>query len=217
MIECHIVSLFKEILPPYLDISIMKRAQEKGLFHYSMYNLADWSIRHTRRSDDRPYGWGAGTILMVEPLYNIIKNIEELHGTMKKIYFSPRGTLMNQSYVEGIIDSWVEKFLLICGHYEGIDERIFTFFDIEEISIGEYVLSSGELASLVWIDAIIRMIPGVIESESLKEESFSLSLDRKKEYPQYTRPETFLGEQVPPPLLSGNHATIREWKQKHTK
>ncbi len=122
---------------------------------------------------------------------------------------------MDQAYVESLVTSGEEKFLLICGHYEGIDERIFSLFDIEEVSIGEYVLSSGELASLVWMDAVIRMIPGVIDHESLVEESFSTALDRKKEYPQYTRPEVFLEQKVPSILISWDHQAIKDWKRQH--
>lgn len=153
----HILSLFGESMRTYLDTSIMKRAQEKGLFRYTLHNLTDWSVRNTRRVDDRPYGGGAGTILTVEPLRNAINTILDQYGTMPIIFFSPQGETLTQTLAE----TWSThtSCLLICGHYEGVDARIFELFPITEISIGRYVLSSGELAALVWIDSVVRLIP----------------------------------------------------------
>jgi tRNA (guanine37-N1)-methyltransferase len=216
MFEIHILSLFPESVKPYLDTSIMWRAQEKGLFRYHVHNLTDWTVRSTRRVDDRPYGGWAGTILTIEPLVWAIRSIEESFGKMDTIiYFSPRGTIHDQKMAEWY-SSHPGKYLILCGHYEGIDERIFDFFSVVEISIGNYVLSSGELASLVWIDSIVRLLPWVISSESLHEESFSVSIERKKEYPQYSRPEVFEGKEVPKILLSWDPKKIREWNHGHT-
>ncbi len=135
---------------------------------------------------------------------------------MKILYPSPRGELLTQEKCEIYATNLDEQYCLICGHYEGIDERIFELFDIEEISIGEYVLSSGELASLVWIDSVVRLIPWVLSVESLQEESFSSSLDGKKEYPQYSRPEIFKWKKVPEVLLSWDQKKIKEWNHKNT-
>ena len=212
----HILSLFPESIGPYLDSSMMKRAQEKGLFQYFTHNLTDWTIRNTRRVDDHPYGGWAGTILTIEPLTQAIRELKELYGDLDIIYFSPRWKLLEQKHCE----TWAIKntnILIICGHYEGIDERIFELFDIKEVSIGEYILSSGELASLVWIDSVVRLIPWVLSPESLREESFCENLDRKKEYPQYSRPEVFEKKSVPSVLLSGDKKKIYEWNHQNTR
>lgn len=214
MVTIHILSLFPESINSYLESSIMKRAQEKGLFQYFKHNLTDWTVRNTRRVDDRPYGGGAGTIIMIEPLTLALRDLTSRYWSMRYIYLSPRGTLMNQRYIEQSY-AWAgdEQYCIICGHYEGIDERIFELFPIEHISIGEYVLSSGELAALVWIDACVRLIPGVLSEESLLEESFSPALDGKTEYPQYSRPESYSWISVPPVLLSGDKKKIDLWKK----
>ena len=131
------------------------------------------------------------------------------------MFLTPRGELLTQEVLESFSQKTEKDLIVICGHYEGIDQRIIELFNVEEISIGEYVLSSGELSSLVFIDGIVRLIPGVISPESLVEESYSKALKGKKEYPHYTRPEVFHGLQVPEPLVSGNHKKIEEWKRKH--
>ncbi len=210
----HIITLFPELLRPYLSTSIMGRAREGGFVEFHLYNLADYSVRNTRRSDDRPYGGLSGTILAPEPLYNVITQIETQIGRkLRKVYLTPRGKLLHQETLEGFAEN-SNDLIIICGHYEGIDQRIIDLFDVEEISIGEYVLSSGELSSLVFIDGVTRLIPGVISTESLAEESYSPGLDRQKEYPQYTRPEVFQGLSVPQELISGHHKRIAEWKKK---
>ena len=216
MFTVHLLTLFPESVRPYLESSIMKRAQEKGLFHYAVHNLTDWTVRNTRRVDDHPYGWGAGTILTIEPLTLALRDLEEEYGKMAILYFSPRGDLHSQQRAE-VFSVSEGRYCIICGHYEWIDERIFTLFDIEEISIGEYVLTSGELASLIWIDSVVRLIPGVIQRESLREESFSIGLDRKKEYPQYSRPKVFEEIAVPEVLLSWDQKKIHEYNHKNTR
>jgi tRNA (guanine37-N1)-methyltransferase len=192
----------------------MKRAQEKGLFLYTIHNLTDWTVRSTRRVDDRPYGGGAGTIITIEPLTRALRDLREKYGDMRILYPSPRGDLLDQEKIQSYAIP-EGQYCLICGHYEGIDERIFGMFDIEEISIGEYVISSGELASLVWIDSVVRLLPGVLSVESLEEESYALKLYGKKEYPQYSRPENFENHRVPTILLSGDQKKIHLWKQEH--
>jgi tRNA (guanine37-N1)-methyltransferase len=198
----------------YLESSIMKRAHEKGLFDYAIHNLTDWTVRNTRRIDDRPYGWGAGTILTVEPLAQALRDLRERYGEMKILYPSPRGILLDQEKAYSYAESDIQ-YCLICWHYEGIDERIFTLFDIEEVSIWSYVLSSGELASLVFIDSIVRLLPWVLSENSLIEESFSQSINKKKEYPQYSRPEAFEDIYVPSVLLSWDKKKISEWKMQN--
>ncbi|MDD5377482.1 MAG: tRNA (guanosine(37)-N1)-methyltransferase TrmD [Candidatus Gracilibacteria bacterium] len=211
----HIITLFPEVLRPYLNTSIMGRAQEGGFVNFHIYNLADYSVKNTRRSDDRPYGGFPGTILAPEPLYNLITEIESKEGKqIHKVFLTPRGKLLTQEKLEDFSVQEDRDLIIICGHYEGIDQRIIDLFRVEEISIGEYVLSSGELSSLVFIDGIVRLIPGVISPESLEEESYSKALEGKKEYPHYTRPEVFQGLRVPEELTSGNHKRIEEWKKK---
>lgn len=208
----HILSLFPESVKPYLNSSIMQRAQEKGLFRYMVHNLTDWTVRNTRRVDDRPYGGWAGTIITIEPLTRAIRDIFDEYGEMPILLMSPGGWLLTAEKSEKLAIS-SENYCIICGHYEWIDARIYELFDIEELSIGEYVLSSWELAALVVIDSIVRLIPGVLSEESLEDESFSVKIWRKKEYPQYSRPEEFEGIRVPEVLLSWDHKKISEWKK----
>ena len=211
MLEIHIVSLFPESIHPYLNTSIMQRAQEMRLFRYYSHNLTDWTVNNTRRVDDRPYWWGPGTLITIEPLTNCIRDIQEQYWKMNILLTSPQWVTLTQDISYHLFRN-TDKYIIICGHYEWIDRRIFDLFDIQEISIGNYVLSSWELASLVIIDSIVRLLPGVISWESLKEESFSEELRWKKEYPQYSRPEIFEWLSVPKILLSGNLKKIKEWQ-----
>ncbi|MCK9272413.1 tRNA (guanosine(37)-N1)-methyltransferase TrmD [Candidatus Gracilibacteria bacterium] len=211
--KIHILTLFPESFESYFKSSIIKIAIDKGLFKPLFYNICDFSVKNTRRVDSRPYGGGAGTLISIEPLYKAISHIENMYGKLKKIYLTPGGKILNQAKLEKFAKS-EKDIILICGHYEGIDERIKEIFEIEEISIGKYVLTSGELASMVFIDGIIRLLPGVINDKSLAEESYSPSLKGKKEYPQYTRPEEFMGHKVPRQLLSGDPKLIQKWKEK---
>ena len=214
MLRIHILSLFPESIKPYLETSIPKRAQEKGLFEYKVYNLTDWTVRNTRRVDDRPYWWLPGTILTVEPLTLALRKIYKEYGLMKTYFMSPRWDLMHQEKLE-IISETIQECCIICGHYEWVDERIFSLFEIEQISIGNYVLSSWEISALVFIDGIVRLIDGVISPLSLEEESFSKKLKRQKEYPQYSRPESFEWLTVPKELLSGDKKKIEIWNKSH--
>jgi tRNA (guanine37-N1)-methyltransferase len=214
MFEIHIISLFPESIRPYLDSSIMQRAQQKGLFRYNIYNLADWTVRNTRRVDDRPYWWWAGTLITIEPLTNCLRHIQEQYGNIPILLTSPRWETLTQEISQSL--SWESnQYIIICGHYEWVDARIFELFDIKELSIGNYILSSGEIASLVIIDSIVRLLPWALSVESLREESFSPNLNGKKEYPQYSRPENFEWHSVPSVLLSGDLKKIQEWKIKN--
>ncbi len=211
--KAHIISLFPEVLEEYFSTSIMKIARDKRHFETCIYNLADYSVRNTRRVDRRPYGGFPGMIISAEPLYDCISEIFSI--VKRKIplyYMTPRGDLWNQKKAEQIAKT-EEEFIMICGHYEWIDQRIVDMFDIREISIWEFVLTSGELAAMVVLDSMVRLIPGVLSPESLVEESFSDSLNGKKEYPQYTRPEEFMWRKVPEALLSGDPKKIEAWKQ----
>jgi tRNA (guanine37-N1)-methyltransferase len=208
----HILSLFPESVRPYLDTSIMRRAQEKGLFYYTLHNLTDWTVRNTRRVDDRPYGGWAGTVITIEPIVHALRDILANHGEMPILLMSPAWQRLDAAMSEELVRK-SENYCIICGHYEGIDARVFDFFDIQEVSIGDYVLSSGELAALVVIDSIIRLVPGVLSPESLSEESFSIGLNRQKEYPQYSRPEIYEWVSVPGVLLSWDQKKIWEWRR----
>lgn len=207
----HVVSLFPESVRPYLDTSIMQRAQDKGLFRYVLHNLADYSVKNTRRVDDRPYGWGAGTLITIEPLTLCLRSIEHEYGITTILLTSPRWATLSQWISHNLSES-VNNYTIICWHYEWVDARIFDLFNIREISIGDYVLSSGELAALVIIDSIVRLLPWVISDESLREESFSEELYWKKEYHQYSRPEVFEWVSVPAVLISWDLKKIKDWK-----
>ncbi len=208
--EVHIVSLFPESIQWYFNSSIMKQAQKKGLFQFYLHNLANFSVKNTRRVDDRPYWWWAGTIITIEPITICIREILAKYGDMPIFLMSPRWEILKQKKLQEY--SKIKKCIIICGHYEGIDARIFDIFPITEISIGEYVLSSGEVAAMVFVDGMVRLIDGVLSKESLEEESFSEKIFEKKEYPQYSRPQIFENFPVPDVLLSGNHKDIEKWK-----
>lgn len=195
----------------------MRIAREKWLFEPVFYNLGDFSTQAQHRVDDKPYGGGAGALIQVEPIHNAIKHIEDKIGEARKIYLWPRGERLRQPKIEQLSQELQdEEFIILCGHYEGVDHRVFEMFEFEQYSIGDFVVSSGELATMVFLDAIARLIPGVVgNDESLREESFSEALDGKPEYPQYTRPADFMGYKVPEILLSGDHKKIAEWRKKN--
>jgi tRNA (guanine37-N1)-methyltransferase len=224
-----VITLFPAMFQGPLTESILKRAQEEQLLEINFHDLRQFGEGSYKQIDDRPYGGGAGMVMMCEPIVKAIETIRgyELLAMSDEnekpkahspkpycVYLSPRGTRLEQEMVEqmAVKHDWL---ILLCGHYEGIDQRIIDggWID-EEISIGDYVLTGGELPAMVLIDAIARHIPGVLgKDESAQDESFSASLDRKKEYPHYTRPEEFQGMKVPDILLSGNHKKIEEWRK----
>ncbi len=213
--KIHIITNFTGAFTSYFDSSIMRIAREKSLFEPVFYNLGDFSLQAQHRVDDKPYGGGAGALIQIEPMYRAITSIDP-ENRMKKIYLWPRGERMKQAKIEQLSDELEEdEFIILCGHYEGVDHRVFEMFSFEQYSIGDFVVSSGELAAMVFIDAIVRLIPGVVGNEaSLHEESFSEALEWKPEYPQYTRPADFMGYQVPDVLISGDHKKIKEWRRK---
>ncbi|MBI9105484.1 MAG: tRNA (guanosine(37)-N1)-methyltransferase TrmD [Spirochaetales bacterium] len=201
-----VLSLFPEILQGFFDSSIMAKAVEKGTVEYELVNIRDYAFDKHKTCDDAPYGGGAGMVMKPEP---VALTLDAVGAADKKtIYMTPSGRLFNQAIAEELASE--KEIVILCGRYEGVDQRVIDAYIDSEISIGDYVLSSGETASLVVIDAVYRLLDGVINSESLEEESFSTGL---LEYPHYTRPETFRGMKVPEILLSGHHANIQKWRR----
>jgi tRNA (guanine37-N1)-methyltransferase len=211
-IEFHIISIFPDMFEPVLNESILKRAREKGCLKIFIYDLRDYATDRHRTTDDYPYGGGAGMVMKPAPMAAAIEDVKKKATGGKVVLMTPQGVLFNQKKAVEI-STW-EKVILVCGRYEGVDERIREFFVDEELSIGDYVLTGGELPAMALVDAVSRLVPGVLGcEESLKEESFSGPV---LEYPQYTRPENFRGYTVPPVLLSGNHEEIRKWQRKES-
>ncbi len=202
-----VLSLFPEIIEGYFTSSIMAKAVEKGIVEYSTVNIRDFARDKHKTCDDYPYGGGAGMVLKPEPLSGALESIGAKN--RRVIYPSPSGKLLDQKYAGDL--SRTEDLVFICGRYEGIDQRIIDLYVDDEISIGDYVISSGEISALVIIDSVYRLLDGVINGESLLEESFS---DGLLEYPQYTRPAVFKGLEVPEILVSGHHAKIKDWRRK---
>ncbi len=200
-----ILTLFPESFAP-LNESIIKRAQEKGIIKINLINIRDFSTDKHKKCDDYPFGGGAGMLMTAQPIYDAIKSV--LDDKAHIVFASPSGKTLNVEKAKEL--SKEEHLVFICGHYEGIDQRILDIFEPEEISIGDYVLTGGELPTMVIIDALSRFIEGVITAESLDEESFSCD---GLEYPQYTRPAEFQGLKVPEVLLSGNHQEIAKWRK----
>ena len=192
--------------------TIIKRAQEKGLVRIELVNIRDFTHDKHRTTDDYPYGGGAGMVMKPEPIYEAMDYVKSKSPNVHTILLTPAGRIFNQQKAKEL--SKKESVAIICGRYEGFDERVRYLAD-EEISIGKFVLSGGEIAAMAIVDATVRLIPGVLgNEESLKEESFENGLI---EYPQYTRPREYRGMKVPEILLSGNHKKIKEWREKEAK
>lgn len=205
-----IITIFPEIFHAYLGESILKRAANKGLLDVKVFNLRDYTGDKHRTVDDSPYGGGAGMVMKIEPLYKAVTAIKADGVERLTVMVSPQGTTFNQGRAEALSRD-KRRILFICGRYEGIDERVRESLVDEEISIGDYVLTGGELPALVIIDGIARLMPGVLGDEaSAVEESFSWGL---LDYPHYTRPPEFMGMKVPETLLSGNHGEIAKWRR----
>ena len=200
-----ILTLFPEMFAP-LKESIIKRAVEDEKVEINIINIRDFATPPHYKCDDEPFGGGAGMVMMCEPLFKAIESV--MTPDSKIIYMSPRGKVFNQKYAEDL--SKHTHLILICGHYEGIDQRVIDYFHIEELSIGDYVLTGGELPAMVVADSVIRLLPNVINDDSKAEESFTNGL---LEYNQYTRPADYRGMKVPDVLLSGNHKKIAEYRK----
>lgn len=200
-----ILTLFPEAFS-YLDSSIIKRAKEQGLLEINIIDIRDFSKNKHKKCDDYPFGGGAGMLMSVEPVYYAVKSVQKDNSTI--LLPSPSGKVLNGEIVRNLAKE--EHLIFICGHYEGIDQRVIDIFNPIEISVGDYVLTGGELPAMIIIDALSRYVDGVINKESLEEESFSSGM---LEYPQYTRPAEFMGYKVPDVLLSGNHGEVEKWRR----
>ncbi len=204
MVRINILTLFPEMFSA-LNCSVIKKALEKKLFEINVVDIRDFSNDVHKKCDDYPYGGGAGMVMMAQPIVDAFKSLNLT--SPKVIFTSPRGKLFNQSMAKEFAKN--EDIVILCGHYEGVDQRVIEILGAEEISIGDYILTGGELPAMVIIDALARNIEGVINNQSLEEESFSTGL---LEYPQFTRPEIFENKAVPNVLLSGNHKDIQSWR-----
>ena len=214
----HIMTLFPEMVEQGLRTSIIGRAEQKGLLSIQAVNIRDYAFNKHQSVDDYPYGGGAGMLMQAEPVYQCYKAVcqetkEGLEGKKPRlVYLSPQGRTFNQNIAEEFAQE--EELILLCGHYEGIDERVLEEIVTDYVSIGDYVLTGGELPSMVMIDAISRMVPGVLSNqESGETESFAGNL---LEYPQYSRPEEWHGRKVPSVLLSGHHKNVDQWRREQS-
>lgn len=208
MMRFDVLTLFPELFHTVMGESIIGRAQESGLIQVNAVNIRDYSLDKHKKVDDYPYGGGTGLVMMVQPIYDAYRALAaDCEKKPRVVYMSPQGRLLDQKVAEELKSQ--EHLVILCGHYEGIDERVIDEIVDEEISIGDYVLTGGELPAMVLIDCISRLVPGVLASEeSYSDESLYNGL---LEYPQYTRPAEYEGRKVPDILLSGHHANIRKW------
>lgn len=205
----YVLTLFPEMIEGGIMHSMIKRAHNNGIIKIEAINIRDFANNKHRQTDDYPYGGGAGMVMMAEPIYNAYKSLEEkISRKTRVIYLTPQGKVFNQQMAQEL--SSEESLVLLCGHYEGVDERVIEEIVTDEISLGDFVLTGGELAAMAVIDSVSRLLPGVLnKEESHMHESFS---DGLLEYPQYTRPEVFLNRKVPDILLSGHHENIARWR-----
>ena len=203
-----ILTLFPEMFSP-LKESIINRAVQKQLIEINLINIRDFANPPHYKCDDEPFGGGAGMVMTCEPIFRAIESVKADNSNI--FYMSPRGKVFNQALAQEF--SKFEHIIILCGHYEGIDQRIINYFGIEELSIGDYVLTGGEIPAMVITDAVSRLVSGVISEDSLKDESFTSSL---LEYDQYTRPAEFRGMKVPEILVSGHHANIEKWRKENS-
>lgn len=202
--KIDILTLFPQMFAP-LKESIIGRAVDKKILEINVVDIREFSKDKHKKCDDYPFGGGAGMLMTIQPLYDAIKSVNREKS--KLIFPSPQGRLFTQNVAKELSEE--EHLIFICGHYEGVDERLFSLFEIDEISLGDFVLTGGELPSMVMVDALCRLVDGVLNKESLESESFSNGL---LEYPQYTRPSSFMGLDVPEVLLSGNHEEVNKWR-----
>lgn len=202
--KIDILTLFPQMFAP-LKESIIGRAVDKKILEINVVDIREFSKDKHKKCDDYPFGGGAGMLMTIQPLYDAIKSVKREKS--KLIFPSPQGRVFTQNVAKELSEE--EHLIFICGHYEGVDERLFSLFEIDEISLGDFVLTGGELPSMVMVDALCRLVDGVLNKESLESESFSNGL---LEYPQYTRPSSFMGLEVPEVLLSGNHEEVNKWR-----
>ncbi|MBU2052187.1 tRNA (guanosine(37)-N1)-methyltransferase TrmD [Patescibacteria group bacterium] len=206
--KIDIITLFPKLFESVFSESLIARAQKQKFAEIKIHNLRDWAEDKYKTVDDKPFGGGPGMVLKVDVLDRALKSLSAGY----KILLTPQGKVFNQPLAQQL--SRQKHLILICGHYEGFDERIRGLVD-EEISIGDYVLTGGEIPTMVIVDSVVRLLPGVVGNrESIKDESFSAN---QLEYPQYTRPENYKSKRVPSILLSGNHAAIKKWREQQSK
>ncbi len=215
--KIDILTLFPEMFTSPLGHSIVKRAQEAGVVEIHLTDIREFSKNKHKKVDDRPYGGGAGMVMMCQPVFDCFEHVEKLAPEKGRvILLTPQGQTFTQKKTVEL--SKEKRLILISGHYEGFDERIGTGLNAEKVSIGDYVLSGGELAAMVIVDAVVRLLPGALGDEnSAQDESFSEKSGGGLEYPQYTRPEEFRGRKVPDVLLSGNHGEIEKWRREQSR
>lgn len=209
----HVLTLFPDMIRDGFQTSITGRAVEKGLLSLDTVNIRDFSVNKHNRVDDYPYGGGAGMVMQAEPVYLAYQSVaEKLPKKPKVLYMSPQGKVFNQRMAEELAQE--EEIVFLCGHYEGIDERVLEDIVDEEVSIGDYVLTGGELPALVIMDAVSRLVGGVLHNEDSAE--FDSFHDNLLEYPQYSRPEVWRDKAVPPILMSGHHANVEKWRREQS-
>lgn len=210
-----VLTLFPEMFRGYLSQSLLKKAIDRQLLSVDLHNLRDWSNGPHRKVDDRPFGGGPGMVLMVEPIVRAVEELQKLDDQpAATVLLTPGGQPLDQAVVEELADR--QRLILICGRYEGFDERVVDILQPKQISVGDYVLNGGEVAAMVVLDAVMRLIPGVLgHDDSNVDDSFS-SGNRLLEYAQYTRPRDFRGHEVPEVLLTGNHQQIADWRKQQS-
>jgi len=211
-----ILTLFPDIFSGYLSQSLLKKAQDRGLVQVHLHNFRHWSWDRDRRVDDRPYGGGPGMVLRVEPVVECVEDVQAMAPEPGHVVLlTPQGERLTQELVEQLASR--RRLILVCGRYEGFDERVRQILRPQEISIGDYVLNGGEVAAMVVVDAVIRLVPGVLgDEDSSSQDSFS-GPQRLLEGPQYTRPREYRGLRVPEVLLSGDHEAIRRWREEQAR
>jgi tRNA (guanine37-N1)-methyltransferase len=217
MMRIDVLTLFPEMFEPVLGSSILKRAAEAERVRYRLWNIRDFTLNKHGKVDDRPFGGGPGMVMACQPLWDAVRAAEkDDDAAATRILMSPQGETLTQRTCEELAEQ--DRLLIIAGHYEGIDERVIEKLAPRQISIGDYVLSGGELPAMVLIDAVVRLIPGVLGHEqSAAHDSFSPGAERIFDHPHYTRPRNWEGEEVPEILLSGDHAAIEQWRKKQAR
>lgn len=209
----HVLTLFPEMIMNGLETSILGRAAAKGIVSFEAVNIRDYTLERHGKVDDYPYGGGAGMVMQAEPIYRAYEALVEKIGKKPRvIYMTPQGKTFNQNIAEDLAKE--EDLVFLCGHYEGVDERVLEMIATDYLSAGDYVLTGGELPAMMMIDCISRLVPGVLNNNASAE--FETFHDNLLEYPQYTRPEVFMGKKVPDILLSGHHANVEKWRREQS-
>ncbi|MBS5373962.1 MAG: tRNA (guanosine(37)-N1)-methyltransferase TrmD [Clostridiaceae bacterium] len=209
----HVLTLFPEMIMNGLETSILGRAAAKGIVSFEAVNIRDYTLERHGKVDDYPYGGGAGMVMQAEPIYRAYEALVEKIGKKPRvIYMTPQGQTFNQGIAEDLAKE--EDLVFLCGHYEGVDERVLEMIATDYLSAGDYVLTGGELPAMMMIDCISRLVPGVLNNNVSAE--FETFHDNLLEYPQYTRPEVFMGKKVPDILLSGHHANVEKWRREQS-